>query len=327
MDDLVSVIVPVYNVKDYICDCIDSIINQKYKNMEIILSDDGSTDGCGEICDKYAQKDNRIKVIHDKNMGLSEARNRGIRIGQGRYITFVDSDDVLDDGFVYNLVKAANSYDADIAVAGYCTFHTVSDINMIVKQRENDIQNDIEILSEKHLYDKEFLKRETTCLTVAWGKVYKRTLFEAIEYPVSKLHEDTFTTYKLMYKARKVVYLKNKLYYWRENPDSITRGAFRTEHFDILDAYAEQIDFFREKKEQRYVEIVFESYLENFFWCYNRMREAHIETKLLKPYEEYMKRHIGYIKLTKSLGIRQWIRYKYLVWYKIPKIVGHVWRM
>lgn len=319
MDTLVSVVVPVYNVEKYICDCIDSIIRQTYTDLEIILSDDGSTDGCGRICDKYAEKDDRVKVIHAGNMGLSEARNRGIRIASGDYITFVDSDDVLDRSFVQKLMHVMQEYHTDISVAAYRTFLDTAEL---AADGSNGETGDKEVLSEKCLYDVEFLKKETTCLTVAWGKLYKKQLFHDIWYPVGKLHEDTFTTYKLMDRADKVVYLKEKLYYWRENPDSISRGPFQIKHLDEADAYMEQMEFFHAKGLQRYVEIVFGEYLEAFFWCFNRMRECDMDLEPLKPYLVHMRNYLCWIKPTKSMGIYQWIRYRYLVWYKIPKLLG-----
>lgn len=319
MRELVSVVVPIYNVEKYICDCIESIINQTYIDLEIILSNDGSLDKCGEICEEYAAKDSRIKVMHFENRGLSEARNRGIRIATGKYITFVDSDDILDHNFIQTLVEVIKEYSADIVVAGYRTF--TERIQIKDASTFNGKKGDVEVLSEKHLYDSQFLKQETTCLTVAWGKLYIKTLFDNILYPISKLHEDTFTTYKLMYKAKKVVYLKKKLYFWRENLDSITRGTFRIEHFHQLDAYAEQLEFFYKKGEQRYLEIVFAEYIEAFFWNYNHMKELQMDLSLLKPYSSYIKMHLRYIKLTRSLGLRQWMRYRYLAWYKISKLI------
>ena len=320
MEDLVSVVVPIFNVEKYIYDCVDSIINQTYTNLEIILSDDGSPDRCGEICEEYARKDSRIKVIHFENKGLSEARNRGIKIATGKYITFVDSDDVLNRQFIQKLIDVKQEYDADIAIAGYRTFREKSELANSHDEFDKE-SSDIEILSEKHLYDAQFLKQETTCLTVAWGKIYKKKVFDNIQYPVSKLHEDTFTTYKLMEQAKRVVYLKQKLYYWRENFDSITRGKFKIEHLDQLDAFAEQIEFFYAKGKQRYVEIVFASYIESFFWCYNRMCECSMDLRPLRVYLDYMRRYMGYVKLTKSLGWKQWIRYRYLTWYKIPRLI------
>ena len=123
-NDLVSVIVPIYKVEEYLRECVDSIINQTYKNLEIILVDDGSPDKCGEICDEYARNDSRITVYHKENGGLSDARNYGIDRCNGEYITFVDSDDVLKSNFVETLMGLIEEYDADVAVSGVKNFRT-----------------------------------------------------------------------------------------------------------------------------------------------------------------------------------------------------------
>lgn len=320
MKDLVSVVVPVYNVQNYISKCIDSIINQTYKNLEIIIVDDGSPDKCGQICDEYAAKDSRITVIHKENGGLSDARNCGMAAATGEYITFVDSDDCLHLHFIEILMKIAKNKNADIIVGDFVTFKD-EDKCQDKELSDSDILA-AQVLSDKHLYDNEFIKRETTILTVSWGKIYKRKLWDKIEYPVGKIHEDTFTTYKLMERAHKVVYLKEPLYYWRENSNSITRGKFTTEHLLGLDAFEEQIEYFHSIGKQRYVEIVYEAFNEWFFWCYNEMPKVGIDYKKeLRPYYLYMRKHVKLIRLTKSMGFKMWLRERYRVYYRIPKIL------
>lgn len=320
MEDLVSIVVPIYNVQDYLVKCIDSIVNQTYDKLEIILVDDGSPDRCGEICDEYALKDKRIQVIHKKNGGLSDARNYGMAVATGKYITFIDSDDYIHKQYIEVLLTIAKDKQADIVVGDFQLFQ-----NEEQYQDKNVGEEELSralILSDKQLYDDKFIKQETTRLTVAWGKLYERQLWDGIQYPVGKIHEDTFTTYKLMERAERVVYLKEPLYYWRENQNSITRGKFTTKHLLGLDAFQEQLTYFHRAGKQRYVEIVYDAYRDWFFWCYNEMQKSHMDYKKeLKPYYEYMRKHVGYVKLTKSVGIYTWIKYRYLVYYKIPKIL------
>ena len=158
-------------------------------------------------------------------------------------------------------------------------------------------------------------------LTVPWSKICRKELFDGIRYPKKSRHDDTWTTWKLYEKAKKSAFIPVVLHYWRNDPNSFGRRKFDTSHFEGMDAYREQIEYFRQNRKQRYVEIAFASYLEMFFWCYNRMQESGMDVLLLKPYWEYMRKHIGYIRLTRSLGFKQWIRYWYLAFYKIPRLI------
>lgn len=319
MGDLVSVVVPIYNVQDYLRECIDSIINQTYANIEIILVDDGSPDECGQICDVYASQDKRIQVIHKKNGGLSDARNCGMAKATGQYITFVDSDDFIHIRYIEILLELAKDKQADI-VAGDFSLFRESDEHQDKVIEENEI-GQAQILSSMHLYDDNFINRMTMRLTVAWGKLYKRELWNGIQYPVGKIHEDTFTTWKLMEKAQKVVYVEEPLYYWRENLNSITRGEFSLAHLIGLNAYQEQLEYFIQEKKQRYIEIVFAEYMEMFFWCYNRMNDNNMEMKPLKPYLQYIRKNLHFLKISKNLLLMQWVKYYYLAYYKIPKLI------
>lgn len=320
MEDLVSVVIPIYNVEEYLENCIDSVLNQTYSNLEIILVNDGSPDGCGQICDEYAMQDNRIRVIHKENGGLSDARNCGIEIALGRYITFIDSDDYIHARYIEILMYLAKKKNADIVVGDFVLFQVNNQCSDKVL-RESDIQK-AQILSAKHLYDNDFINGESMRLTVAWGKLYEKKLWDGINYPVGKIHEDTFTTYKLMERATRVVYLKEPIYYWRENPNSITRGTFTLAHLLGLEAFQEQLEYFRDLRKQRHVEIVYDAYRSWFFWCYNEMKAAGLDYKNeLRPYYRYMRNHVRYIKLTRSLGICAWLKYRYLVYYKIPYIL------
>lgn len=204
MEELISVIVPIYNVEKYLNKCIESIINQSYSNLEIILVDDGSKDSSGIMCDSYILKDKRIKVIHKENGGLSDARNVGLDKAKGEYIVFIDSDDWIDEKMIeilYNIIKKNNS---DISICDYFLAY-----NEEIQTQKEDIEiinlSNIEAL--KTIYDKDL----GVCMIVAWNKLYKRNLFkDDIRYPYGKIHEDEFTTYKLLYKAKKNIIYKSK---------------------------------------------------------------------------------------------------------------------
>lgn len=320
MRELVSIVVPIYDVQEYLDKCVQSIIHQTYTDLEIILVDDGSPDGCGDMCDQYACKDNRIKVIHKKNGGLSDARNRGIASATGKFITFIDPDDYIHYRFIEILMELAVKKHADIVVGDLQSFEDEDcckdkDIGRAELSRS-------QTLTSKYLYNKDFIKAKTMILTVACGKLYEKKLFEGIEYPVGKIHEDTFTTYKLMERSCRVVYLQEPLYYWRQRKNSITHGKWTFSHLAQIEAFGEQLEYYHSLGKQRYVEIVLERYIESFFWCYNHMMEQNLDLRVLRPYVDKMKKYVKSTRLTKSLGLKQWLRYRYLVHYKIPKLIS-----
>ena len=238
MEELISVIVPIYNVEKYLNKCIESIINQSYSNLEIILVDDGSEDSSGIMCDSYILKDKRIKVIHKENGGLSDARNVGLDKAKGEYIVFIDSDDWIDEKMIeilYNIIKKNNS---DISICDYFLAY-----NEEIQTQKEDIEiinlSNIEAL--KTIYDKDL----GVCMIVAWNKLYKRNLFkDDIRYPYGKIHEDEFTTYKLLYKAEKISYTNQKMYYYRQRENSIT-SSFNKKRLDCLEAFDERVKYMK----------------------------------------------------------------------------------
>lgn len=211
MKSLVSVIVPIYKVEKYLNKCVDSIINQSYKNLEIILVDDGSPDKCGEICDKYVEKDSRVKVIHKQNGGLSDARNAGIDIAKGDYLLFVDSDDWINKYMIENLVLFATDKNLDIVECKFISVHDRREIKDEVNVGECKIFSNIEAL-ENH-FNGEGVYR---CV---WNKLYRKYLFDDLRFPKGKVAEDLHTTYKLLFKANKVglIDFVGYYYYIREN--------------------------------------------------------------------------------------------------------------
>ena len=321
MKDLVSVIVPVYNSEKYLRACVDSIINQTYRNLDIVLVDDGSTDASGVICDEYAQRDSRIHIIHKENGGNGDARNAGLKEAKGQWIVMSDNDDILHKRQIEVLLALAVDKHADIAVGWYRPFEI--DEHPQDEDIDNDFLNSVEILSDKHLFDDEFIQKRSMILTVPWSKICRKELYNGIKYPQKSRHDDTWTTWKLYEKAERTAFIQIVLHYWRNDPNSFGRRTFDTSHFDGIDAYKEQIEYFHKAKRQRYVEITFAEYSNMFFWCYNRMKESGMDVSLLKPYWEYMKEHIGYIRITKSMGLKGWLRYRYLAYYKIPKLIRH----
>lgn len=234
--ELVSIIIPVYQVKPYLGKCIESVIHQTYRNIEIILIDDGSTDGSSEICDTYRDVDHRIIVIHQENMGLSAARNSGIQIAKGIYYAFVDSDDWVRSDYIEVLYRSCKNNDADIAQCGY---YAVIDED----RAETDNINSAFAYSPEEFSIAEFTILSWNC-NLTWNKLYRAILFREIEFPVGRIHEDEFTTYKLIWKANKIMVNTAKLYYYRQRQDSITGSEYSLKRLDAGFAFQEKIEFY-----------------------------------------------------------------------------------
>ena len=234
---LISIIIPVYKVEKYLEKCIQSVINQTYENLQIILVDDGSPDNCGKICDEYAKKDHRIEVIHKSNGGLSDARNKGLEMAKGEYIGFVDSDDYIEADMyevLYNLLK---QYNADVSI---CNFYTVSQGKISIKNADNGINeyNRIEILKEI-LLDKNIQ-------SYAWNKLYKKELFDEIKYPIGKKYEDIGTTFYLLEKCNKVVVTGKSEYYYINRQDSIVNNVTESTITDYMELIIQRYDYIEE---------------------------------------------------------------------------------
>lgn len=234
---LISIIIPVYKVEKYLEKCIQSVIKQTYKNIQIILVDDGSPDNCGKICDEYAKKDHRIEVIHKSNGGLSDARNKGLEIAKGEYIGFVDSDDYIEADIyevLYNLLK---QYNADVSI---CNFYTVSQGKIAIKNVDSGIKEytRIEILKEILL--------DNDIQSYAWNKLYKRELFGEIKYPVGKKYEDIGTTFYLLEKCNKVVVTGKPEYYYINRQDSIVNNVTESTITDYIELIMQRYDYIEE---------------------------------------------------------------------------------
>lgn len=247
--ELVSVIVPVYNVVDYLPQCLESILHQTYSNLEILLINDGSTDQSGEICETYAQRDKRIRVIHQENGGLSHARNTGLDHMSGRYVLFVDSDDYLYHESVERLYSTLTRYRADIAMGKYIGFDDERKAYLFYNFHNDG--NRYEFLTEDDCFQR-FYTYHLGLYVNAWAKLYDSQLFNAtsaahsIRYPKGRIYEDQFTTHKLFFRSNRTVFTNEDVYVYRVRENSITTTTFSEKHArDNLVALEEKIiDFF-----------------------------------------------------------------------------------
>ena len=237
MKNIVSIIVPVYNVEAYLDKCLDSLVNQTYSNIEIILVDDGSTDSSSQKCDNWRKKDKRIKVVHKENGGLSDARNKGISVSTGEYICFVDSDDYIDSKYVELLYNAIMKNKTNISQCGIKYVDDAGKDMNDVGYNKDICLSGIEMLQD--VYNGHYVEN-----VVAWNRLYKREMIDNFLFPKGRIHEDEYTTYKLLYFEKKVSIVKEKLYYYRQSNNSITRSSFKLRRLDIIDAYKEKIEFY-----------------------------------------------------------------------------------
>ena len=242
---LISIIVPIYKVEEYLNRCVESIINQTYDNLEIILVDDGSPDKCPQMCDAWEEKDGRITVIHKKNGGLSDARNAGMKIAKGKYISFVDSDDLIDYSFIEYLYNALIETGAELSA---CDVEEFKDENLLT-------------LHEKK-YAKSFIATAEQALAqlikgrgfraVAWNKLYCREILRDEEFEYGRLHEDEFFTYRIINKCKKLTFVSLPLYKYRQREGSIMK-AKSNRQLDALDAGYQRLIFLKKNYPKLYL--------------------------------------------------------------------------
>lgn len=234
-----SVIVPVYKVESYIHKCVDSILEQTYTNLEVILVDDGSPDNCGKICDEYAAKDKRVKVIHKKNGGLSDARNAGIDISTGNIIGFIDSDDYIEARMYEEMIDYMEHNNLDIVCADTNQVKG-NKIKFKPRYKKNYVWNKQEALSE-------ILNGNLD--NAAWNKIYKREIIGNTRFPQGRVYEDVATIYKFIYNADKVGYLSKPYYYYVKRKGSIVTSGFNCKsRYDCFVGYIERLNFAKKHK-------------------------------------------------------------------------------
>ena len=243
---MISVIVPVYNVETVLPYCLDRIINQTYKELEIIIVNDGSTDNSGLICEKFQKMDARIELVNQTNKGLSEARNAGIEKAKGEYISFIDSDDIIALNFYEYLIKLIIEDDADIAE---CNYVKVAEDEVLKQKIDfNKFKNDSYIVLDKMGAFYQLNNTDVNIVVktvVVWNKLYKRRLFEDIRFPIGKRYEDDFTTYKVMNKIHKLVSTERILYGYVQRKSSIMNQSFNEKRLDAIEAFDNYMQFFK----------------------------------------------------------------------------------
>ena len=255
---MISVIVPVYNVEKYLERCIDSILKQTYSDLEILLIDDGSSDKSGKICDEYAKKDNRIKVIHKKNGGISDVRNVGIENAKGDYIGFVDSDDYIADDMFETLYKLSNENNADISIVSFYEMYNgkligVRDDKTLTKMDKQEALKELLI--------------DTNIQSYMWNKLFKKELFDNLRFPLGKNFEDIATVLLIFERANKVVLLQEPKYYYLRRDDSIVGHRTNKTYLDYLEVVYDKYLYLKDKYPKIEVYNAY-NYVINMIWVY-----------------------------------------------------------
>ena len=312
MNDLVSVIVPVYNVEKYLDNCIKSIIKQTYTNIEILLIDDGSTDKSSIICDNYLKIDERIKVIHKKNEGLSSARNYGLQIANGKYVMFVDSDDFIALDIIGKCIKKINNDYSDI-----CCFAK----EYIFSNSKKIVNNGSEFCENGHDTLKRMLIKDDIDNS-ACDKLFKKELFHNIRFPIGKYYEDIGTVYKLIMESNLVSHINDIGYYYVIRNNSITTEKFSDRQFDYMELSKEMID----NIEKKYNDLTEES---EAFYCFalisiinkynSSLNKEEFKNEMKKVYIEFDANFRRFLK-NKCISFLKKVML-YLIHFKMYKVV------
>ena len=300
MNAKISVIIPIYKVEQYLDECVESVVNQTYTNLEIILVDDGSPDHCPELCDRWAEKDARIKVIHKENGGLSDARNAGIDVAVGDYIGFVDSDDWIKTDMYEKMLQALIKENADICACNILSCYEDRQIGW--GSSDYFVGNSEQILSR--LYD------DSRYPVSAWNKLYKKKCWETLRFPKGKICEDAFTTYRLVHEADRIVQISEPLYCYRIRPQSIMTSTFSKKRMDEEEAWRTNYEFVRDNYPSLKMK-AYDFYLQRVNRILHTMTKSNRNT-YLKEYK-YLngirRKNLMYVLLRSGMGLKYRIKY------------------
>lgn len=255
MNDKISVIIPIYNMERLLERALESVVAQSYKNLEILLIDDGSTDKSREICKKYESKDSRFRYYYQKNNGVSSARNLGVEKSTGNFITFLDPDDYLDYNIYECLLKVLNESHADLVM---CDYRVVYDY-----EKHGEItQYDVEILDRYQAQERYFKgTHEATQTSVLWNKLIPASFIKDLKFPVGRIQEDESVSYKILYRANCVAYLNAPFYNYYVRPDGWMNREFNLSRFNLFQAYLERMEFYIEHQEYELCKKLFFLYM------------------------------------------------------------------
>ena len=317
MKELISVVIPVYKVEAYLTACVESVLAQTYQNIEIILVDDGSPDRCPQMCDEFAARDSRIRVIHKQNGGLSSARNAGIDAAQGAYLAFLDSDDLWTPVFLDRLHTALTEADADFAVCLFQRFQGEPPKGLPESAQTEE-------LSQREAFECLFNIRNEN-MVVAPNKLYRRHLFASIRYPVGKLHEDEAVIHEVIGGAERIAWVEEAHYLYRQAPNSITTAKFNLKRLDETYAKEQRIAYFEHRGMQDLAGRTKIVYLSNLMRLHRTVQEC-LEDKAAAK-EACGKLHTRFCELCTPELIRKQstiTKVRYVLFRRIPRLYSKV---
>lgn len=304
---LVSVIIAIYNVEDYLAACVESMLAQSFADLEILLVDDGSTDRSGALCDAYSQKDPRVRVVHKKNGGLSDARNAGMEAARGRYFVFVDGDDMAHPDMVKVLVEALLAHpELKMSAASFRSF-----------TRDEEVEGmELKVPAPEVLSLSQAVRRRFWM--TAWSKLYDRELFAQGGYPVGRYHEDEFMTYRLIHESGGLVRVEAQAYLYRQRPGSIMSQMKRKNFVDMYDAFQERDTFARAYNDPGFISFCDQCYgLLYYLMVTNGTPDVEdLKEKVYRECQQRLKRGVLFLD-----RLRMW-RYLFLAWKAKPRQRG-----
>ncbi len=318
----ITVIVPVYKVEKYLARCLDSIVAQTYRNFDVILVDDGSPDSCPIICDSYVEQDNRFHVIHQVNAGIAVVRNVGVKWAltnsDSKWITFIDSDDWVHPQYLEVLLSAKNNAQTDVSIVGFERTTGPSPVVDALKAKAECVS------------PQDFFCEDYTFFTVVWGKLFPKAAFKKLSFPIGKIHEDEYVTWKILFAYDKLAIVKQPLYAYFKNDSGIMNSPWSLKHLDMLDALEERLIFFKKHGYAKAFEIEKEHYLWHVMDSIKRvensdLKERSVKRKLLLRLRRILK--IGNYSILEKDGLYEiaypkTFRLRFFIATKIQKFKG-----
>lgn len=295
--DLISVLIPCYNVESFLNRCIESVVKQTYTELEIILVDDGSSDKTADICRKWAGQDNRIRFIEQENQGVSVARNRALEAACGVFYVFVDSDDMITEDYIETLYKLLKKHDADLVGCYFEWIDSSDNKNQIAQPLAEAFEGDSNVFIEK-MYD------NIVSLVPAWGKLAKKEVYEGIEFPANHIHEDGFVCRKIAENCKKIVWTDKRLYKYRANEKGISRSIDTRNIDDDFKWIEQDIDHFTKNNNQRLLSRASKLYCYKAIYWWKKM-DAKAKKEVHKKYVEYL----GFVLEDRTIRLKAKVKY------------------
>jgi len=306
LDALISVIIPVYNVEKYLKRCVDSVTGQTYKNLEIWLVDDGSTDGSGKICNEYAKQDDRVRVIHKENGGQSSARNIALDRASGTWIMNVDSDDFIHPESVKKMYEAGCREEADIVVCRMEQGNNDHFANVITGKPEVK-------LTGTEVMESIFDDRYRGSMVSACGKLYRSKIFTDIRYPVGRVYEDECVIHRLLDKCKRVVIIEEYLYYQYDRSGSTTRNGYTLKNLQAVQAVEERCSFFENKGDGRLLFFAYRDYMRRVQFHYYSLKKYFPQKKTERQQIKSHYKH-RYNAIKNDMRWKERLRYGLFLW-------------